>query len=309
MIQIEKLSKSFGSTRAVDAVTFQVRPGEIYGLLGPNGAGKTTTISCICGLLRAESGRCLINGCDIAEDPVAARRALGVVPQETAIYDTLSARENVSYFGGLHGISGAALRSQVEEALTRVGLQAEQKKASRKFSGGMKRRLNLAIGLVSRPKALLLDEPTVGIDPQARIHILDVVRKVREEGTAVLYTTHYLEEAEGLCDRIGIMDHGRILAEGTISELRRLVGEGTIVTLRGRFAAAAMEKVVAGVPGIRVLSLEDQAAMLSVPGEQHKAPEVLSLVLRSGLEIADITMQEPSLQSLFLKLTGRDLRD
>jgi ABC-2 type transport system ATP-binding protein len=309
MIQIENLRKSFGSTKAVDGISFSVRPGEIYGLLGPNGAGKTTTISCVSGLLRPDGGRCEVNGVDIAGDPIQARRSMAVVPQETAIYDTLSARENVSYFASLYGLSGADLKARVEEALTRVGLAAESKKASRAFSGGMKRRLNLAIGLVSRPKVLLLDEPTVGIDPQARIHILDVVRGARAEGTAVLYTTHYLEEAEALCDRIGIMDHGRVLAEGTLAELRQLVGEGTVVTLRGRFSAGQMEEVIARQPAVRVISLEDQAAMLSVSGEQHVASEVLSLILRSGLEVGDITMQEPSLQSLFIKLTGRELRD
>jgi ABC-2 type transport system ATP-binding protein len=309
MIRVDNLRKSFGSVLAVDAVSLRVAPGEIYGLLGPNGAGKTTTISCIAGLLRPDGGRVLLQEIDVAADPIGARRLLGVVPQETAIYDTLNARENVAYFASLYGLRGAEKKRRVEEALERVGLAAESKQASRKFSGGMKRRLNLAIGLVSRPRALLLDEPTVGIDPQARIHILDVVREVQREGTAVLYTTHYLEEAETLCDRVGIMDHGRILAEGTIPELRRLVGEGTMVTLKGRFEAEALRGVLHGNPGVRILSLEDNAAMLSVSGEQSAASDLLSAVLRGGMEVADISMQEPSLQSVFIKLTGRELRD
>jgi ABC-2 type transport system ATP-binding protein len=309
MIQVEKLSKSFASVRAVDAVSFLIKPGEIYGLLGPNGAGKTTTISCISGLLKPDGGRCQINGIDIAADSIGARRGLGVVPQETAIYDTLTARENVRYFASLYGLGGADLRQRVDQALERVGLAAESKQASRKFSGGMKRRLNLAIGLVSRPGTLLLDEPTVGIDPQGRIHILEVVREVQREGTAILYTTHYLEEAETLCDRVGIMDHGKILAEGSIQDLRRQVGEGTIVTLRGRFTAAALEAAIGGQDFVHVITLEDNSAMLSVMGEHQAASGVLSTVLRAGCEVSDITMQEPSLQSLFIKLTGRELRD
>jgi len=309
MIEVENLHKSYGSTRAVDGVSFRVERGRIYGLLGPNGAGKTTIISCMSGLLKPDSGRITLDGIDLASEPIRARRCLGVVPQETAIYDTLSAFENVSYFAALYGIGGAERRRRVKEALERVGLADDSKRQSRKFSGGMKRRLNLAIGLVSQPHVLLLDEPTVGIDPQARIHILDVVREVLQQGTAILYTTHYLEEAETLCDSVGIMDHGRILAEGTIEELRRMVGEGTVVTLRGRFTADGFRGSVASDPKVRIVSLEDNAAMVSVAGDRRAASELLTSVLRAGVEIADITMQEPSLQSVFIKLTGRELRD
>ncbi len=313
MIQVEGLHKSYGSTRAVDGISLHVPAGTIYGLLGPNGAGKTTTISCISGLLKADSGRISIAGCDLASDPIRARRALGIVPQETAIYDTLTAAENVSYFASLHGMGGADLRSRVGEVLDRVGLEPGSKQQSRKFSGGMKRRLNLAIGLVSRPRALLLDEPTVGIDPQARLNILEVVRETQRQGTAILYTTHYLEEAETLCDRVAIIDHGRLLADGTVDELRRSVGEGTVVTVRGRFEAEAFRAAV--MQGrkrdgdIRVVTLEDNAAMVAVTGEEGAASDVLSTIMRAGIEVADISMQEPSLQSVFIKLTGRELRD
>ncbi len=309
MIQVENLRKSFGTVQAVDSVTLRVKPGEIYGLLGPNGAGKTTTISCLAGLLKPDAGRLVIDGVDVAAEPIRARRSLGVVPQETAIYETLSARENVDYFASLYGLSGAERRRRVDQSLERVGLSESGKQQARAFSGGMKRRLNLAIGLVSHPRALLLDEPTVGIDPQARIRILDVARAVQQEGSAILYTTHYLEEAETLCDRVGIMDHGRLLAEGTIGELRRLVGEGTVVTLRGRFGADELRRAVAERPNLHVLSLEDNVAMVSVTGEHKQAAELLAHVLRLGLEVADISMQEPSLQSVFIKLTGRELRD
>lgn len=309
MIQVENLRKSYGPTHAVGGISFEVRAGEIYGLLGPNGAGKTTTISCISGLLRPDGGRILIGGVDAASDPIGVRRALGVVPQETAIYDTLSAAENVAFFASLHGIGGGELRRRVTEALDRVGLAAESKQASRKFSGGMKRRLNLAMGLVHRPRALLLDEPTVGIDPQARIHILDVVREIQREGTAILYTTHYLEEAERLCDRVGIMDHGKVLGEGTVDELRRSVGEGTVVTLRGEFTADRFATAAGGDPRVRVLAVEDRVGVLSVAGEKRAATETLASLLRADLAVSEVSIQEPSLQSVFIRLTGRELRD
>ncbi|MDM7917462.1 MAG: ATP-binding cassette domain-containing protein [Candidatus Eisenbacteria bacterium] len=309
MIQVESLTKSFGALRAVDAVSFRVPPGMIYGLLGPNGAGKTTTISCVCGLLRPDAGTVSIGGHDMAGDPLAAKAILGVVPQETAIYPTLTAAENVSYFADLYRLDSGAKPERVREVLTQVGLEPGSKQRSKTFSGGMKRRLNLAIGFVHRPRALLLDEPTVGIDPQARIHVLDVVRALRAEGTAILYTTHYLEEAEELCDRIAVMDHGRILAEGTIPELRRLLGEGTILTLRGRFTAEQVRPLLDGRDGMRVLSLEDGDAKISVSGEQDAGAALSAEVMRRGVPVSEISMREPSLQDLFLKLTGRELRD
>jgi ABC-2 type transport system ATP-binding protein len=320
MIRVEELFKSYGAMHAVDGISFHVPAGTIYGLLGPNGAGKTTTISCISGLLKPNSGRVTIDGIDLGSDPIRARQGLGVVPQETAIYDTLTAAENVSYFASLHGMAGATMRTRVNEVLERVGLEPGSKQQSRKFSGGMKRRLNLAIGLVSRPHALLLDEPTVGIDPQARLNILEVVRDTVRQGTAILYTTHYLEEAETLCDRVGIVDHGRILAEGTVDELRRTVGEGTVVTIRGRFTAdafrAAMTSGTKGGPGgdpaaaaVKIVTLEDDAAMIAVSGGRGAASELLAAVVRAGIDVAEISMQEPSLQNVFIKLTGRELRD
>jgi ABC-2 type transport system ATP-binding protein len=293
----------------VDGVGFRVAPGTIYGLLGPNGAGKTTTISCITGLLKPDSGRVVVGGVDLSSDPLRVKGMLGIVPQDVAIYGTLRAYENVAYFASLHGLAGAGLKDRSNRVLEMVGLDPKSRQQSRKFSGGMKRRLNLAIGLVHRPKVLLLDEPTVGIDPQARINILDVVRAIQGEGTAILYTTHYLDEAESLCDRIGIMDHGRILAEGSLAELRRLVGEGTIVTLRGEFSAETMRAGLGAGDGVRILSLEDRSAMLAVGGERRHAADLLASLLRHGIDVSDIAMEEPSLQSVFLKLTGRELRD
>jgi ABC-2 type transport system ATP-binding protein len=231
MIRVEGLVKRFGEIRAVDGVSFEVRSGEIYGLLGPNGAGKTTIFSMLAGLLGPDAGRVTMDGVDLAESPVEVKRGLGIVPQEVAVYEELTARENLRLWAGLYGLTGAALDQAVHRALEEVGLSGRSKEPVERFSGGMKRRLNLSLGLVHGPKVILLDEPTVGIDPQARANILDVVRRVADSGAAVLYTTHYLEEAEQLCDRIGILDHGKLLSEGTLAELKELVGEDEVVVL------------------------------------------------------------------------------
>jgi ABC-2 type transport system ATP-binding protein len=309
MLEIRDLSKSFGALRAVDGVSFQVRPGEIYGLLGPNGAGKTTTISCVCGLLRPDAGHILLEGVSLADDPLAFKRRIGVVPQEAAIYGDLSARENLLFWGGMAGLGGSELRERVATALGRVGLAERAREPVRKFSGGMKRRLNLAAGMVHRPDLLLLDEPTVGIDVQARLNILEIVREVARAGARVLYTTHYLEEAQELCDRIGIMDHGRILAEGTLAELKRVVGEGEVVTLRGGFTPEQLRGVLGAESRVRVVHLEAGHVVLDAGAVQGEVVSLIDRIRAGRLPVDDITIQAPSLQGVFLKLTGRELRD
>ncbi len=307
MIQVERLSKRYGDLKAADGVTFEVRPGEVYGLLGPNGAGKTTTLSMIAGLLRPDEGRVAIDGIDLARDPIAVKARLGVVPQEVALYEELSARENLKFWGGLYGLRGARLASAVDESLERVGLTPRANDRVRTFSGGMKRRLNLSLGLIHGPRALLLDEPTVGIDPQARAAILDLVRTITASGTAVLYTTHYLDEAETLCDRIGILDHGRLLAEGTLDELKRLHGEGELITVQGGFSAAEARAWVAGDATLEVVSAE--AGTLVLAARDGEVTRALAKLLDGGRAIDGVSIRPPSLNGLFLKLTGRELRD
>jgi len=309
MLEIRDLSKSFGTLQAVDRVSFQVRPGEIYGLLGPNGAGKTTTLSCVCGLLRPDAGRIRLDTTALAEAPIAFKRRIGVVPQEAAIYGDLSARENLSFWGGMAGLRGAELRQRTAAVLERVGLADRAREPVRKFSGGMKRRLNLAAGIVHRPDLLLLDEPTVGIDVQARLNILEIVREVARAGAHVLYTTHHLEEAQELCDRIGVLDHGRLLAEGTLAELKRVVGEGEVVTLRGGFTPEQVRAALRDEPRVRLVSLEPGHAVLDAGTGGGAVVELLGRVRAQGLPVEDITIQAPSLQGVFLKLTGRELRD
>ncbi|HSL17140.1 MAG TPA: ABC transporter ATP-binding protein [Methylomirabilota bacterium] len=309
MIRVEGLRRSFGSLVAVDGVSFEVRDGEIFGLLGPNGAGKTTTINMICGVLQPDGGRVLVDERDIWLEPAKVKRSLGVVPQEIAVYEDLTARDNLSFWGSLYGLRGGELADRMNETLARVGLADRAGDRVSTYSGGMKRRLNLSMGLLHRPKFLLLDEPTVGIDPQARLNILEVIREVAAAGTTVLYTTHYMDEAERLCDRIGIIDHGRILAMGTLAELTRRAGEGEVLRLSGAFHEPDTRHRLAAVEGARLLRLDDDAAVLAIEADGPGLLEVLPRVLEPGLGVEDVSIQRPNLESVFIALTGRELRD
>jgi linearmycin/streptolysin S transport system ATP-binding protein len=308
VIRVEKLRKAYGQNTAVDGISFEAQPGQIFGLLGPNGAGKTTTISIISGLIEPGSGSVLVDGRPIGPSAAAVKEVMGVVPQEVALYDDLTARENLAFWGSLYGLGGTDLKTRVGTMLDRIGLTERADDRVKAYSGGMKRRLNLAVGLLHSPRVVLLDEPTVGVDPQARISILEVIHEVARAGSTVLYTTHYLQEAEELCDRIAIMDHGRLLAEGSVAELKRMVGEGDVLTLRGRFSAEELRRCLEGAPDVRIVSLEDDHAMLSISGGRG-VPDVLQGIFGSGAAIEEIAVRAPSLEQVFLKLTGRELRD
>jgi ABC-2 type transport system ATP-binding protein len=309
MIQVEHLRKNFGELTAVDGVSFEVRDGEIFGLLGPNGAGKTTTINMISGVLRPDGGRIVVDDTDIWLEPKKVKRSLGVVPQEIAVYEDLTARDNLNFWGSLYGLKGRELRRRVDEALSRVGLAERAKDKVKGFSGGMKRRLNLCMGLLHRPKFLLLDEPTVGIDPQARLAILEVIREAAAAGSTVLYTTHYMDEAQELCDRIAIIDHGRVLTIGTLEELTRLAGEGEMLRLTGSFDDETARDRLEGLEGLQLHSVEDGRAVLSVAAGGPGLTAVLPRLLATDLGVDDVSIQQPSLQSVFIRLTGRELRD
>jgi ABC-2 type transport system ATP-binding protein len=309
LFQVEGLAKRYGDVRAVDGITFEVRKGELYGLLGPNGAGKSTTMAMLSGLLVPDEGRILFDGIDLADEPLKVKARLGIVPQEPALYETLSARENLRFWAGIYGLSGAALEKAVDRVLDETALASRAKEPVKTFSGGMKRRLNLGIGLVHSPQAVLMDEPTVGIDPQARANLLEVVRRVAQAGTTIVYTTHYLEEAETLCDRIGILDHGKILAEGTLAELKQRLGDREAVTVRGRFDAEAARAALSGVAGAQVLTADAGKLLLSVAGGGRAAVELLQRVLGGSFEVEGVEIRPPSLNALFLDLTGRELRD
>jgi ABC-2 type transport system ATP-binding protein len=303
------LRRRFGAIEAVRDVSFTVAPGETYGLLGPNGAGKTTTISIVCGLLRADEGSVEIEGHELTTHDVAPRKLIGYVPQELALYPDLSGRENVRLFGRLYGLSRQEAARRGDEALELVGLADRGRDRADTYSGGMQRRLNIALGLLHRPRLLVLDEPTVGVDPQSRNAILESVDALGREGMAVLYTTHYMEEAERLCDRIGILDAGELKAEGTRRELISLVGEHDRVRLAGGGDLHAAAVALAAVAGVERAEVTDDAVELVVADARQLLPELLRRATESGARPDAVEVREPNLETVFLHLTGRALRD
>jgi ABC-2 type transport system ATP-binding protein len=313
LIEVSSLTKRYGELVAVNDVTFEAKPGEIYGLLGPNGAGKSTIIGSISGLLTPDGGNVRVLGHDVVGAALASRRSLGVVPQELAIYEDLSAAANLRYWGGAYGLRGPALKTRVGEVLERVGLADRSKEACKSFSGGMKRRLNFACGVVHRPKVLLLDEPTVGVDPQSRVRLLDLVREEAAAGTCVLYTTHYMEEAETLCHRLAIIDHGRLMAEGTLAELHSRLGERDLLRLAGRFDPSRVRAALAAVLGqagvYELVQLDEAALAVALPDASRRLPAIFGALAECGAEVRETTLTQPNLETLFIKLTGKELRE
>jgi ABC-2 type transport system ATP-binding protein len=309
MLEVEQLRKTYGELIAVDGVSFAAQPGEIFGLLGPNGAGKTTTIGCICGLLTPSAGHIRVMGHDVVRDGPAARANLGVVPQEIALYDDLSANENLSYWGGAQRMRNPKLRERIQEVLELTGLQDRAREPVKRFSGGMKRRLNFACSILHSPKVLLLDEPTVGVDPQSRVRLLELVRAEARAGTCVLYTTHYMEEAEALCDRLAIMDHGKVIAAGTLAQLRSMLAERDLVRLTGVFAPPAVRTAMQQIDSMEILQGDESLLLLSLVGASQKLPAIFAALAATGAEVRGTTLTQPSLESLFIKLTGKELRE
>jgi ABC-2 type transport system ATP-binding protein len=309
MIEVAELRKEFGETVAVDGASFTVVQGEIFGLLGPNGAGKSTTIGCISGLLKPSSGHVRVLGFDVVSDSIAAKSELGIVPQELALYEDLSARENLAYWGNAYGLHGQDLKQRVVEVLEICGLLDRADDVVKKFSGGMKRRLNFGCGIVHRPKVILLDEPTVGVDPQSRVRLLDLVRAEANKGASVLYTTHYMEEAQDLCDRLAIIDKGQVVAMGTLEELRGMMGERDLVRISGTFDRTRTETAVAALTGVELVSVDEETLMLAAKQGSRLLPQLFACLAAAGAEVRETTLSRPNLENLFIKLTGRELRE
>ena len=308
LLQVTGLCKAFGDVRAVNDVCLEVRAGEIYGLLGPNGAGKTTAISMISGLLRPDAGKVVVDGADFWSAPARAQKIMGVVPQEVALYEELSGRENLEFWGRLAGLPAVEARGRASEVLEALSLADRAQDAVKKYSGGMKRRINIGCALMHRPQLLLLDEPTVGIDPQARANILEFVRKLGSEGAGILYTTHYLEEAETLCNRVGIIDHGKLLAEGTLSELQQRLGGDQLFVLEGDLQAANPNDWPGFRERFRIIQKLDRQLVVSAQNSRHPS-ECLRDLLELPVRVENVTLKRPSLNDVFLQLTGRELRE
>lgn len=311
ILEVNDLVKNYGDFKAVKGVSFRIEEGEIFSLLGPNGAGKTTTISMLSTLYQPTSGDASIDGHSISRDPMQVRKLIGVVPQELALYEDLTAYENLVFWGQMYGLSGRSLSKRVDEVLEQIDLVERAKNRVKTFSGGMKRRVNIGVGLLHKPRLLFMDEPTVGIDPQSRRAILDSVKSLNEQGMTVLYTTHYMEEAQELSDRVGIIDNGEMIAIGTQKELTKQVGEMETLILHID-ESEDIEKLAAGVrqvAGVIKADVSDHAVTIIV----HEAEEALAAVVSKtnelGIKVRSIDIHEPNLEAVFLHLTGKALRE
>jgi ABC-2 type transport system ATP-binding protein len=308
-IEVKNLKKSFGELQAVQGVYFAAEKGEILSLLGPNGAGKSTIISMLSGLLAPDGGEASIMGHSVAKEPEAAKARLGVVPQDIALYPDLSARENLVFWGKMYDLRDAALKSRVDEVLAIIGLTGRQKDRVSKFSGGMKRRVNIGAALLHKPDVVIMDEPTVGIDPQSRRHILDNVKELNRQGMAVLYTTHYMEEAAELSDQIAIMDMGKVVACGTHDKLIKLVGEQTRIDLSLNAESATTFDVWGSIEGVSRIDATDRTITVLVDDSNRVLPHLFETASQANVRITSVDIQEPNLETVFLHLTGRALRD
>ncbi|MBX3045390.1 MAG: ABC transporter ATP-binding protein [Anaerolineales bacterium] len=311
MLQAQNLHKRYEKVHAVQGISFDIQQGEIFSLLGPNGAGKTTTISMLSCLLSATEGDAVIDGHSVGTQADAVKRVIGVVPQEIALYPDLTARENLMFWGKMYSLSGAHLKQRVAETLEIAGLSDRANEKVETYSGGMKRRINIAVGLLHEPKVLFMDEPTVGIDPQSRRRILDTVLELNQRGLTVLYTTHYMEEAAELSRRIGIVDHGKLIALGTQDELTKLVGERDTVRI-GISSVNDTDALLAALTklsGVDHAALEEDELVLQATNANAHLSQIIGAIGAAGGQVKSIKVAEPNLEAVFLHLTGRALRD
>ena len=311
ILEVKDLQKKYGDFAAVKGISFEIQEGEIFSLIGPNGAGKTTTLSMLSTLYTPTAGDATIGGHSISKEPMAVKQVIGVVPQELALYEDLTARENLIFWGQMYGLSGKSLHSRVDEVLEQIGLVDKARNQVKTYSGGMKRRVNIGVGLLHRPRLLFMDEPTVGIDPQSRRAILDTVKDLNRQGMTVLYTTHYMEEAEELSDRVGIIDHGKLIALGTQAELTKQVGQTDTLILH--IGEHEDSKALAGslkrLDGVLEAIAVDHEVSIVTPRAEDILAAVVGTANERGIRIRSIDIREPNLEAVFLRLTGRALRD
>jgi ABC-2 type transport system ATP-binding protein len=309
MLEVKGVTKKYGPLVAVNDINFRVDDGETIGLLGPNGAGKTTTVSIIAGLLSADSGEVLIEGKQVKSDTDPVKLKIGLVPQDMALYDQLTARENLSFFAALYSLAGAKAKHAIDDVLNLVALSDRAAHKVGTFSGGMKRRLNLAAALLHDPQILLLDEPTVGVDPQSRNAIFENLEALKKRGKTLIYTTHYMEEAERLCDRIVIIDHGKVIADDTLQALHQLLPVTNVLAVELDFADGFKPEQMLALPGVKSAELKQSTLRVGVHDLSREAPGVLRWLAENGHPFHHVSSEQPDLETVFLTLTGRSLRD
>ena len=310
MIEIKDVTKSYGRQKVLQNVSFEIMEGELFGLLGPNGAGKSTLIDILTGIQSMDSGEIFINGKSIKTDKVEIRKHLGLVPQDIALLEELNAVDNLEYFGGLYGLAGTELKSQIEKLLEVAGLTDKKKEKVKNYSGGMKRRLNIAVAMLHNPSILILDEPTVGVDAQSRQHIFDYIQSLAEQGTTILYTSHYMEEIEALCKRVFILDLGEEVAYGTKEEVKKLVGHTQTVALTLDRVPAGFDEVLKNSEnGIQFVTVDGQDMELTIDQTIFSMMKLIEQVEQAQLVIKSVNVKETTLEEAFLQLTGKTLRD
>jgi ABC-2 type transport system ATP-binding protein len=309
MLEVNGLTKRYGKLKAITGVSFRADSGETIGLLGPNGAGKTTTVSIIAGLLSPDSGEVLIEGKQVKSDTDPIKLKIGLVPQDMALYDQLTARDNLTFFAALYSLAGAKARHAIDEALNLVALSDRAGDKVGTFSGGMKRRLNLAAALLHDPQNLLLDEPTVGVDPQSRNAIFENLETLKKRGKTLIYTTHYMEEAERLCDRIVIIDHGKVVADDTVPGLHKLLPVTNVIAVELDHTDGFKPEQMLALPEVKSAALEQNTLRIGVHNLSRGAPGILRWLAENGHSYHHVSSEQPNLETIFLTLTGRSLRD
>lgn len=309
VIEIKNLVKKYEDTVAVDNINLNIEEGEIYGILGPNGAGKSTTISIICSLLHPTTGEVKVLGEDIKKSSLKVKKQLGLVPQSIALYRDFTAYENVKFFGELYGLRGKKLKESIDNALEFTGLLEMKNKKAKEFSGGMIRRLNIACAIIHDPKVLIMDEPTVGIDAQSRNHIIQSVKNLNKKGVTIVYTTHYMEEAEALCSKIAIIDQGKIIVEGSKEELKDMVSDKTTLNIGLEDIYKVNIEVLKNIEGVLDIVINEDNLIISSSKEVNNLDKIIKAVSDQGVKITDLGFKEITLETVFLSLTGKKLRD